>query len=142
MFTATVPQGKWLRGDAGVLKESRVAQPAAFVLDWALAQMWLSWGVKPSAVLGYSVGEFVAAALAGVLRLEDALTLVARRAEWIVEKAEPGVMLAVPLPESELKARLGDDLWVAAVNSPQATVVGGPSRRSSGSSRSSRRPRW
>ena len=50
------------------------------------------------ALLGYSVGEFVAAALAGVLRLEDALTLVARRAEWIVGKAEPGVMLAVPLP--------------------------------------------
>ena len=108
-----------------MLKETRVAQPAAFVLDWALAQMWLSWGVRPAALLGYSVGEYVAAALAGVLRLEDALTVVARRAEWIVASAEPGAMLAVPLSESEIKPRLCSDSWVAAVNSPQATVVGG-----------------
>ena len=79
MFTASKPTGNWLRGDSGVLKESRLAQPAAFVLDWALAQMWLSWGVTPAAVLGYSVGEYAAAAVAGVLGLEDALMLVARR---------------------------------------------------------------
>jgi thioesterase domain-containing protein/malonyl CoA-acyl carrier protein transacylase len=125
MFTASKPAANWLRGDSGVLKEGRVAQPAAFVLDWALAQMWLSWGVKPAAVLGYSVGEYAAAALAGVLRLEDALMLVARRAQWIQELAEPGVMLAVPLTEAEIQPRLGDGLWVAAVNSPQATIVGG-----------------
>ena len=102
-----------------------MAQPAAFVLDWALAQMWLSWGIKPAAVLGYSVGEYAAAAAAGVLRLEDALVMVARRAQWIEELAEPGVMLAVPLTEAEIQPRLGEGLWVAAVNSPQATVVGG-----------------
>ena len=71
MFTASRQAGNWLRGGGGVLKETRVAQPAAFVLDWALAQMWLSWGVKPAAVLGYSVGEYAAAAAAGVLRLEE-----------------------------------------------------------------------
>jgi malonyl CoA-acyl carrier protein transacylase/thioesterase domain-containing protein/acyl carrier protein len=125
MFAETAQAGSWLRGKTGVLTETRIAQPAAFALDWALAQMWLSWGVKPSAVLGYSVGEFVAAALSGVLRLEDALTFVARRAEWITERAEPGVMLAVPLGECELLPRIGKDVWIAAVNSPQATVVGG-----------------
>jgi thioesterase domain-containing protein/malonyl CoA-acyl carrier protein transacylase/acyl carrier protein len=126
MFTAATQAGSFLRGgDGGVLKQTRVAQPSAFVLDWALAQMWLSWGVKPAAVLGYSVGEYAAAAVAGVLGLEDALLLVARRAQWIEEMAEPGVMLAVPLTEPEIAPRLGDGLWVAAVNSPQATVVGG-----------------
>ena len=125
MFTASQPAGNWLRGGAGVIKQTRVAQPAAFVLDWALAEMWMSWGVKPAAVLGYSVGEYAAAAVAGVLELEDALELVARRAQWIEEMAEPGVMLAVPLTEAELTPRLGDGVWVAAVNSPQATVVGG-----------------
>jgi thioesterase domain-containing protein/malonyl CoA-acyl carrier protein transacylase/acyl carrier protein len=125
MFTGSAEAGNWLRGGAGVLKETRIAQPAAFVLDWGLAQMWLSWGIKPAAVLGYSVGEYAAAALAGVLRLEDALLLVARRAQWIEEFAERGVMLAVPRPEAEVLPRLGDGLWVAAVNSPQATVVGG-----------------
>ena len=125
MFRAALPAGRWLRGDSGVLKETSVAQPAAFVLDWALAQMWQSWGIQPAAVLGYSVGEYAAAAVAGVLQLEDALMLVARRAEWIDAMAEPGVMLAVPLTESEIRPRLGDNLWVAAANSPQATVIGG-----------------
>ncbi len=128
MFTAPQQAGSnWLRGGAGagVLKQTRVAQPAAFVLDWALAEMWMSWGVRPAAVLGYSVGEYAAAAVAGVIGLEDALELVARRAEWIEEMAEPGVMLAVPLTEAELTPRLRDGVWIAAVNSPQATVVGG-----------------
>ena len=126
MLTAAKPAGNWLRGgDGGVLKETRVAQPSAFVLDWALAQMWMSWGIRPSAVLGYSVGEYAAAALAGVLRMEDALLMLARRAEWIDEMAEPGVMLAVPMAEAEVRPRLGEGVWVAAANSPQATVLGG-----------------
>ncbi len=126
MFTAPKEAGNWLRGGGdNVLKDTRVAQPAAFVLDWALAQMWMSWGIKPAALLGYSVGEYVAAALSGVLRLDDALEIVARRAAWIQDKAQPGVMLAVPLAEAELGPLLGEDLWFAAINSPQATVVGG-----------------
>ena len=126
MFAAPQQATNWLRsGGGGILKDTRVAQPAAFVLDWALAQMWLSWGITPSAVLGYSVGEYVAAVLAGVLRLEDALEVVALCAAWIYEKAEPGAMLAVPLTAEELRPRLDQDLWFAAINSPQATVVGG-----------------
>ena len=60
-----------------------------------------------------------------MLRLADALEIVARRAALIREKAKPGVMLAVPLGECELRPRLGNDLWFAAINGPQATVVGG-----------------
>ena len=126
MFAAKRSASNWLGGaSGGVLKETRVAQPAAFILDWALAQMWMSWGIRPAAVLGYSVGEYVAAALAGVLGMEDALIMLARRAEWIDELAEPGVMVAVPTTEAEILPRLGAELWIAAVNSPQATVVGG-----------------
>jgi thioesterase domain-containing protein/malonyl CoA-acyl carrier protein transacylase/acyl carrier protein len=126
MFTARESTGNRLRGgSSGILVETRVAQPAVFILGWALAQMWISWGVQPSSVLGYSVGEYVAAALAGVLRMEDALTLLAKRAEWIDEMAERGAMLAVPLPEADVLPRLGDGLWIAAVNSPLATIVGG-----------------
>lgn len=127
MFEAPAPRaGDWLRGGgAGVLRETQVAQPAAFVLDWALAQLWMSWGIRPSAVLGYSVGEYVAAALAGVLRMEDSLEMLARRAAWIDELAEPGGMLAVPAAESEIQPYLADGLWIAAANSPQASVVGG-----------------
>ena len=126
MFAEPKPSRDWLRGGGSdVLKDARIAQPAAFVLDWALAQMWLTWGIKPAALLGYSVGEYVAAVLAGVLRLADALEIVARRAALIREKAKPGVMLAVPLGECELRPRLGNDLWFAAINGPQATVVGG-----------------
>src|SRR5207249_1212149 len=83
MFATRREAGGSLRGGGGVLMETRVSQPAAFVLDWSLAQMWLSWGVVPAALLGYSLGEYVAAALSGVFRLEDALEVVARRAEWI-----------------------------------------------------------
>ena len=108
MFTAPKQASDWLRGGGNnVLKDTRMAQPAAFVLDWALAQMWMSWGIKPAALLGYSVGEYVAAVLAGVLRLDDALEIVARRAAWIHEKAEPGVMLAVPLGGGRTQAAAG-----------------------------------
>jgi len=77
------------------------------------------------ALLGYSVGEYAAAALAGVLRLEDALRVVARRAAWIEEYAQRGGLLAVPLPAEEVRPRLGAHTWISAVNGPQATIVGG-----------------
>ncbi len=79
LFAPRQSTAGWLRGgNSGVLKETQVAQPAAFILDWALARMWMNWGVRPSAVLGYSVGEYVAAALAGVVRMEDSLAMLAR----------------------------------------------------------------
>ena len=100
-------------------------QPALFVFGYALARQWMSWGVQPGAMLGHSVGEYVAACLAGVFSLEDALRLVAERAR-LVQAQPPGAMLAVRLPESELRSRLpAEGLEIAAVNSPGLCVVSG-----------------
>ena len=63
------------------LNQTFLTQPAIFVVEYALAQLWFEWGIRPVAMIGYSIGEFVAATLAGVLSLEDALTLVAKRAQ-------------------------------------------------------------
>jgi acyl transferase domain-containing protein/acyl-CoA synthetase (AMP-forming)/AMP-acid ligase II/acyl carrier protein len=110
--------------DLGPLADTALAQPAVFVVDWALARLLASWGIEPAALLGYSLGEYVAAALAGVFSLADALTLVARRARLIGGLA-PGAMLAVPLGEVETRACLGDELSLAALNGTGSSVVAG-----------------
>ena len=111
-----------------LLQQTRYAQPAVFVLEYALSQLLVSWGIRPSALIGYSLGEYVCATLAGVFRLEDALSLVARRAE-LIEGVERGAMLAVALPESEVRELLGEGLSIAIINSPQLCVVGGREAR-------------
>ncbi|MEA2692844.1 MAG: hypothetical protein QOJ16_2231, partial [Acidobacteriota bacterium] len=107
------------------LQQTVFAQPALFAVEYALAQLWMEWGVRPDALIGYSLGEYVAACLAGVLSLEDALLLVAERARMI-QQLPPGTMLAVPLPEDEARRLLGADLSLAAVNGPHLSVVSGP----------------
>ena len=107
-----------------LLHQTWIAQPAVFVVSWALAQLWISWGVRPRALLGYSLGEYTAACLAGVLPWDDALLLVARRARMI-SGLPPGAMLAVPLPEEEAARWLGDGLSLAAVNGPGVSVLSG-----------------
>lgn len=99
--------------------------PALFACEWALAQLWLSWGVKPEALLGHSLGEYVAACLAGVFSLEDALTLVVARGR-LSEQLPPGGMLSVLAPASELEPLLGTELSLAAINGPASCVVSGP----------------
>ncbi len=106
------------------LDRTRVAQPAVFALEYALAELWAAWGVAPDALIGYSLGEYVAACRAGVLSLVDALTLVARRAAMI-EALPRGAMLAVPLTEEETRSRLGSDLSLSAINGPELMVVAG-----------------
>jgi amino acid adenylation domain-containing protein len=101
------------------------AQPAIFTIEYALAQLWLSWGIRPQAMLGHSIGEFVAACLAGVFSLEDALSLVAARGR-MMQEVPAGGMLSVRLPESEVRARLDGHLSLAAVNAPSLCVVAGP----------------
>ncbi|WP_159058623.1 FkbM family methyltransferase, partial [Streptomyces europaeiscabiei] len=107
------------------LNATRMAQPALFVVEYALAALWESWGVRPTAMIGYSLGEYVAATLAGVLSLEDALVLVARRAALIDELPE-GTMLAVMLPEEQVRPLTGGNISLSAVNGPEFCVVGGP----------------
>jgi acyl transferase domain-containing protein len=105
------------------LTQTEVAQPALFTICYALAELWKSFGVRPAAMLGHSIGEYVAACLAGVLSLEDALALVAMRAR-LMQRMAPGAMLSVPLGEDELAPRLGG-LSVAAVNGRAQCVVSG-----------------
>jgi acyl transferase domain-containing protein len=104
--------------------QTEITQPALVAVEYALAQVWLGRGIKPSAMIGHSVGEFVAAVLAGVMTLEHALHLVAGRAK-IVQALPAGAMLAVRLPESEVAGLLGDELAVAAANSPRLCVLSG-----------------
>ncbi|MGJ5895323.1 beta-ketoacyl synthase N-terminal-like domain-containing protein [Streptomyces niveiscabiei] len=108
---------------AAELDRTLYAQPATFMVEWALARLWTDWGIRPQAMLGYSIGEYVAACVAGVLSLEDACLLVAARAR-LIEEMPGGAMLAVALPEHEA-APLDDRLSVAAVNGPALTVLAG-----------------
>src|SRR6185437_270771 len=109
------------------LAGTEVVQPALFAVEYALARTLLGWGLRPRVLAGYSLGEYVAACLAGVLSLPDAIALVAYRAR-LIASLPAGSMLAVSLPEDELRRRyLGEEaeLDVAAVNGPQVTVVAG-----------------
>jgi len=109
---------------AGRLDRTSITQPALFVIEMALARLWMSWGLQPQALLGHSVGEYVAAHLSGTLSLEDALALVAARGR-LVEELPGGAMLAVPLAEEDVLPLLGT-LSLAAVNGPAQCVVSGP----------------
>ncbi|MDT5269209.1 MAG: hypothetical protein QOH49_1395, partial [Acidobacteriota bacterium] len=110
---------------ANQLRQTRITQPALFAVEYALAKLWMSWGVTPRSMIGHSLGEYVAACLAGVFSVEDALKLVAARGRLMQEMPE-GSMLAVPLPASELLPLLGEELSLAAVNAPTLCVVSGP----------------
>ena len=110
---------------ARALRDTRFAQPALFAVEHALARLWISWGVTPRALIGHSLGEYVAACLAGALTLEDALDLVAARAE-LMQSIPRGAMLSVDLPEAELAPLLGPGLALAAVNGPALCVAAGP----------------
>ncbi len=112
-------------GAPGSLTSTRYAQPALFAIEYATARLWMSWGIEPYAMLGHSLGELVAATLAGVFALEDALALVAARAA-LMHALPAGAMAAVPLGATELEPLLGDDLSIAAINAPARTVVSGP----------------
>jgi amino acid adenylation domain-containing protein len=110
---------------AAQLDQTALTQPAVFTVCYALAQQWLAWGLRPTALLGHSLGEFVAACLAGVFHLPDALALVATRGR-LMQTLPPGHMLSVALPAAALPAWLGPDLDLAAVNGPASCVVAGP----------------
>ncbi len=99
-------------------------QPAVFTVAYALAQLWMEWGVQPRAMIGHSLGEYVAACLAGVFSLEDALRLVAIRNQ-LFEQLPPGAVLAVPMAAEEVQPLLNDELALALINSPKLCAVAG-----------------
>jgi acyl transferase domain-containing protein len=110
------------------LRQTALTQPALFALEYSLAQQWMAWGVRPAAMIGHSIGEYVAATLAGVFSLSDALALVALRGRLLQEQPV-GSMLSLSLGREAVLERLavygGEGLALAAVNGPERAVVAG-----------------
>jgi len=118
------PDEKHVEEAGEKLEQTSITQPALFTIEYALAKLWMSWGVQPAALAGHSIGEYVAACLAGVFSLEDALSLVATRGR-LMQKLPGGSMLAVFLSEKEIAPFLGDDLSLAVINGPSICAVSG-----------------
>lgn len=106
------------------LTQTALTQPALFAVEYALAQVWMSWGVQPAAMIGHSLGEFVAACIAGTFARDDALRLVARRAR-LMESMPSGAMLGVRASAELVAAELTPDVAIAAFNGPRHIVVSG-----------------
>jgi acyl transferase domain-containing protein len=107
-----------------MLNATKMAQPALFVVEYAVARMLIDTGIKPNAMIGHSLGEYVAACLSGVFSLNDALMLVARRGA-MMQALAPGAMLGVSLDETSLRSYLDDEVSLAAINGPKRCVVSG-----------------
>lgn len=119
------PSARRRREAADALRDTAVTQPALFTVEYALAQLWRSWGVHPSAMIGHSIGEYVAATQAGVLALDDALRVLADRGR-LIAGLPAGSMLAVMAPAEELDRFVDGDVSLAAVNAPTLSVLSGP----------------
>jgi acyl transferase domain-containing protein len=107
------------------LRDTSVTQPALFVIEYSLSALWVEWGIRPAAMAGHSIGEFVAACISGVFSLEDALHLVAQRGR-LMARMPAGAMLAVSMSETEVQPLLGNGVSLAAVNGPSLCVLSGP----------------
>ena len=114
-------------GRPAALDRTELTQPVLFLVEYALAQLWMSWGIRPEAMIGHSIGEYVAACLSGTLPLRDALGLVAARGR-LMQSLPPGDMLSVNLPEIELARLIAPPLSIAGVNGPSLSVVSGPAQ--------------
>ena len=106
------------------LDRTRSTQPALFTIEFALARLWMSWGIVPAGMLGHSIGEYVAACLAGVMTLPDALRIVSRRGA-LMQSLPGGSMASVPLPDHEVEPLLPPGLSIASVLGPRLCVVAG-----------------
>jgi acyl transferase domain-containing protein/SAM-dependent methyltransferase/acyl carrier protein len=107
------------------LRDTALAQPALFAFSYALARQWQAWGVQPDALIGHSLGEYVAACLAGVFDLESAVALVVQRGR-LMQALPPGAMLAVPLGAEQAGELIGGTVALAVVNGPNQIVLSGP----------------
>ena len=114
-----------------LLDRTAYTQPAIFALEYALAQMWLDWGIKPEAVMGHSVGEYVAATVAGVFSLEEGLKLIATRGKLMQALPQQGEMFAVFANEATVNRAIEpfkDEIAIAAINSEQSLVISGTNK--------------
>ncbi|MGI4878170.1 MAG: type I polyketide synthase, partial [Janthinobacterium lividum] len=119
------PAANDIAAAARAMERPAIGLPALFTIQYAQAKLWLSWGLNPRAMIGHSLGEYMAAHLAGVFSLGDALDLVVLRGR-LFESLPAGRMLSVPLAEADLRPLLTPDLSIAAVNGPLLTVASGP----------------
>lgn len=106
------------------LTRTSITQPALFVVEYALAFLWKSWSIEPAAMIGHSIGEYVAACLSGVFTLKHALELVAARGR-LMQSMPSGAMLAVSLTEKEMSGRIGKDVTISTINTGSQCVVSG-----------------
>ncbi|MBD2410517.1 polyketide synthase [Nostoc calcicola FACHB-389] len=106
------------------LQQTAITQPALFVIEYAMTKLWMSWGVRPEAMIGHSIGEYVAATIAGVFTLEDALAIVATRGK-LMQDLPSGAMLSVQLPEEKIQQFLEKGVSLAAINASTSYVVSG-----------------
>lgn len=119
------PAASQKRDAAEALKDTKWAQPALFIVGYALARLWMSWGIKPGAMIGHSVGEYVAATLAGVMSLEDAIGIIAKRGQLIAGLPR-GSMLGVLADEAAVSRFVKGKVSLAAINAPGFSVLSGP----------------
>ena len=114
--------------DQKLLDETEYTQPALFVLEYSLAQLWKSWGIEPQAVMGHSVGEYVAACVADVYSLEDGLKLISKRAKLMQALPRNGSMVAIAAPLDQVEEaikRFDFDVSIAAINGLESIVISG-----------------
>ena len=119
------PSPDTLEEAKGLLVQTAFTQPALFAVEWAVAQLWVSLGIEPEVLVGHSIGEFVAACMAGVFSFEDAVKLVMVRGR-LMQSAPKGSMLSVRCPVEDLAGEIAPPMGIAAVNAPALCVVAGP----------------
>jgi len=131
LLHALFPEKEIAEGAMSRLDETAYTQPALFALEYALAQQWISWGIEPSIVVGHSVGEYVAACIAGVFSLEDGLRLIAARGRLMHALPAGGAMVSAQATEEQVEAAIEpyrDTVAIAAVNGPASIVFSGEGR--------------
>ncbi len=118
------PDRPFAESDVLQFAQTHFTQPALFITEYALAKVWMHWGITPEAMIGHSIGEYVAACLSGVMSLQDALVIVAKRGE-LMQQTQPGTMLAISCSAKQLEAFCNGTISVAAINTPSSCVVSG-----------------
>jgi myxalamid-type polyketide synthase MxaE and MxaD len=128
LLSVLYPQSTALVENSALLDQTAYTQPALFAIEYALAKLWQSWGINPDVVMGHSVGEYVAATIAGVFSLEEGLKLIAARGRLMQQLPSGGEMVSVLASESQVKeaiATYANKVAIAAINGPDSIVISG-----------------